>query len=75
MSKLNSANAGSLRRLVRSLRKELRCIVENYDAHSDVDGNDIAQDYECFCSRCIAVRALRLKPSVPRDSEETRKRL
>jgi len=63
MSKLSAANAGSLRRLVRLLRNELRCIVENHDPHTDADGNDIAQDYECFCSRCIAVRALRLKPN------------
>ncbi len=53
----------ALKRLVRVLRNELRCIVENHDPHTDAEGNDIAQDYECFCSRCIAVRALRLKPN------------
>ena len=59
MSKRSAANEGSLRRHVRFLRRELREIVKSVDPHMDEDGYDIDQDAECFCARCVAVRALK----------------
>lgn len=43
---------------IRRLRKALRQIRAQLDPHTDDGDNEIKQDPECFCIRCIAVRAL-----------------
>ena len=42
----------------RRLRKALREIRAQLDPHMDQWDNEIPQDPDCFCIRCIAVRAL-----------------
>lgn len=40
------------------LRRALREVRDNYAKHLDEHDNEIPHDPECFCARCIAVRAL-----------------
>jgi hypothetical protein len=47
-----------LQPLVRRLRRALRDIRGQLDPHIGDRGEDLRQDPECFCPRCIAVRAL-----------------
>ena len=54
----DSRTAGSLQRNVRRLRRALREIRDQLEPHLGEDGEDVRQDTECFCPRCIAVRAL-----------------
>lgn len=49
------------KQIVRSLRISLREIKNSFSAHEDEYGNEIDQEHDCFCARCIAVRALFLK--------------
>jgi hypothetical protein len=43
---------------VKLLLNDLREIVSSSEPHRDEEGDDIEQDDECFCGRCIAVRSL-----------------
>jgi len=43
---------------VRALRRALREIRDGCRPHFDDYGGDMVQDSDCFCCRCIAVRAL-----------------
>ena len=43
---------------VRRLRAALRYIRDQFDVHLDGDDNAVSDEHDCFCVRCVAVRAL-----------------
>lgn len=43
-----------------ALRRAMREIVKGLDPHHDREtGGDLVEIHDCFCARCLAVRALR----------------
>lgn len=60
---------GSLKRRVRALQRALRDIRDWIDPHIGERGEDVSQYPECFCIRCIAVRALRPNGKLKRGGD------